>query len=72
MLMSLLAPLKGLGGGYMTKFKLIHWDGHEIKLFHHKENIRSTINLIPYFWDDEVFYTLAVRSSGKAKHSDDI
>ena len=47
-------------GSLMTKFKTLHWNGYEIRLFHYKNNIRRLINLIPYFWDDEVFYTLAV------------
>lgn len=58
--------------GFMTKFKTLYWNGYEIRLLHYKNNIRSMINLIPYFWDDEVFYTLVIRPSKKVRHINDI
>ena len=45
----------------MAKFNTLHWNDYDIRLLHPKGNIRKILNLIPYFWDDEVNFTLAVR-----------
>ncbi len=58
--------------GYMTKFKTLHWNDYEIRLLHHKDGVRRVINLIPYFWDDEVHYTLAIRQLKNAKRPQDV
>lgn len=59
-------------GGYMTKFKTLRWNGYVVSLLHHKNNIRRMFSLIPYFWDDEVHYTLAIRQPKSAERSHDV
>ncbi len=56
----------------MAKFKLLKWNDYEIRLLHDKSNIRRMINLIPYFWDDEVHFTLALRQKRDVKYPEDI
>ena len=56
----------------MTKFRLLKWSGYEIKLLHDKDNIRRLINMIPYFWDDEVHYTLVMRPQRNTKYHEDV
>lgn len=58
--------------GFMVKFKLLNWNGYEIRLLHDKDNIRRMINLIPYFWDDEIHFTLALRQQSNMKYSEDV
>lgn len=47
--------------GYIV-FKNIKWNGFEITLLHNKESFKNIIGLIPYFWDDDVNFTLVVRA----------
>ncbi len=59
-------------GGLMTNFKTLEWSSYKIRLFHDKDNIRSLIGIIPYFWDDNVHYTLALRPIGKTRVQEEV
>ena len=59
-------------GSFMTKFNKLYWNGYEIRLLHPKENIRRLINWIPYFWDDEIAYTLVIGVPKKTGQIDDV
>ncbi|MDP2919399.1 MAG: hypothetical protein Q8O43_04180 [Dehalococcoidia bacterium] len=58
--------------GLMVKFKPLKWNDYLICLLHDKDNIRRTIGLIPYFWDDDIHFTLALRPIRNVEHHDDI
>ena len=44
----------------MPKFRTHNWNGYNIRLFHNKENIRSILSTIPFFWDSEVVFDLGI------------
>jgi hypothetical protein len=55
------------------KFYRAIFNSYEIQLFHNKDDIRSfpVFDLIPYFWDSDISFDIAVRIPASKKNIDE-
>jgi len=54
----------------MPNFIKRDWNGYRFCLKSTKSDIRSWLFIIPYYWDNEISFDLAIRLIGQANHDD--